>query len=276
MSEQDAADRPWLSIVIPAYNEARRLPVSLPAVRQYIERQREIHGRRCEALVVDDGSTDATAAVVEQLRAEWPELRLLPGPHRGKGAAVRAGILAARGEYVALADADFSMPVEEIDHLFASALDLGDDIAVGSREAEGAHRYGEPGYRHLMGRVFNRVVQAVLLPGIEDTQCGFKALRRDVAVDVAQRQTVEGWGFDVELLYIARARGHTMREVGIDWYYMPDSRVSPLRDTLTMLRDVFTIAANARRGLYAAPTASQRALVPDKSTDKSTALPLEM
>jgi dolichyl-phosphate beta-glucosyltransferase len=123
-----------------------------------------------------------------------------------------------------------------------------------------------------MGRVFNRVVQLVLLPGIEDTQCGFKALRREVAVDVAQRQTVQGWGFDAELLYIARSRGHTMREVGIDWYYMPDSRVSPLRDTLTMLRDVFTIAVNARRGLYTAPASSQRALL----AEKPPALPLEM
>jgi dolichyl-phosphate beta-glucosyltransferase len=101
-----------------------------------------------------------------------------------------------------------------------------------------------------MGRVFNRVVQ-VLLPGIQDSQCGFKALRREVAVDVARRQTIEGWGFDVELLYIARRRGYTMREVGIDWYYMPDSRISPLRDSLTMLRDVLQIAWNARQGVYA-------------------------
>jgi len=238
--------RPWLSIVIPAYNEARRLPQSLTGVREWLHQRPE----SCEVLVVDDGSTDATAAVVENLAVGWPVLRLVRGPHRGKGGAVREGILTARGEYVALADADFSMPVAQIDRLFACALDRGCDIAIGSREAQGARRYGEPGYRHLMGRVFNRVVQ-LLLPGIQDSQCGFKALRREVAVDVARRQTIVGWGFDVELLYIARRRGYTMREVGIDWYYMPDSRISPLRDTLTMLRDVLQIAWTARRGVYA-------------------------
>jgi len=252
-SDHIAPDRPWLSIVIPAYNEARRLPGSLKSVREWL------HGKSesCEVLVVDDGSTDATAEMVEKLAAGWPALRLVRGPHRGKGGAVREGILAARGEYIALADADFSMPVAEIDRLFASALDRGCDIAIGSREAQDARRYGEPGYRHLMGRVFNRVVQ-LLLPGIQDSQCGFKALRREVAVDVARRQTIEGWGFDVELLYIARRRGYTMREVGIDWYYMPDSRVSPLRDTLTMLRDVLQIAWNARRGVYAKDADDER------------------
>lgn len=272
MSEPNASERPWLTIVIPAYNEARRLPVSLPRVYEYVERERALRGRRCEVIVVDDGSTDATAAVVTELGTQWPEVRLVQGPHQGKGGAVRTGILAARGEYVALADADFSMPVEQIDRLFAKALDRGYDIALGSREAAGAHRFAEPSYRHLMGRVFNRVVQLLLLPGIEDTQCGFKALRREVAVDVAERQTIEGWGFDAELLYIARVRGHSMREVGIDWYYMPDSRISPLRDTLTMLRDVCAIAWNARRGRYTAPKLSQKAPV----TDTPTALPLEM
>ncbi len=264
-SDDATPEHPWLSLVIPAYNEARRLPATLASAREWLRHK----PATCEVLVVDDGSTDATAALVQELAASWPALRLVRGPHRGKGGAVREGILAARGEYVALADADFSMPMAQFDRLFADALDHGCDIAIGSREATGARRFGEPRYRHLMGRVFNHVVQ-LLLPGIQDSQCGFKALRRAVAVDVVERQTIVGWGFDVELLYIARRRGYRIREVGIDWYYMPESRVSPLRDTLTMLRDVAQIAWNARRGVYDAAAATG-AKTSTKSLEETTA-----
>jgi glycosyltransferase involved in cell wall biosynthesis len=233
------------SLVIPAYNEASRLPASLARARAYLDAK----GAPYEVLVVDDGSTDATADQVKALAAEWPALRLVRGPHRGKGAAVREGLLAAQGEWVAIADADLSMPVEEFDRFTEGAAGPC-DIFIGSREAPGARRFGEPAYRHAMGRGFNALVRLLLLPGIQDTQCGFKRLRRAVALDLCRRQTIAGWGFDVELLYIARRRGYTMREVGIDWYYMPDSRVSPLRDTLTMLRDVLQIGWNARRGAY--------------------------
>jgi glycosyltransferase involved in cell wall biosynthesis len=250
-TEDTTPERPRLSLVIPAYNEARRLPESLTRARAYLRAKGDQHDAwgACEVLVVDDGSTDATRAVVEAARAGWPALRLIRQEHAGKGAAVRGGILAARGDYVALADADFSMPVSQFDRFTQEVLGPY-DIAIGSREAPSARRYGEPEYRHLMGRVFNRVVQLLLLPGIEDTQCGFKVLRRPVAVEVARRQTVEGWGFDVELLTIARRLGYAIREVGIDWHYIPDSRISPLRDTLTMLGDVLRIWRNSRRGRY--------------------------
>lgn len=245
MAEAPSSDGVAFSLLIPAYNEAERLPASLARARAYLDAR----GAAYEVIVVDDGSTDGTAALVAKLAADWPALCPVRGPHRGKGAAVRAGVLAARGELLALADADFSMPVEYFDRLIA-ALEGGCDLAIGSREAPGAVRYREPEYRHAMGRGFNALVRLLLLPGIQDTQCGFKCLRREVALDLCAAQTVAGWGFDVELLYIARRRGYTIREIGIPWHYMEGSRVNPLRDTLTMVRDVLRVWANARRGRY--------------------------
>lgn len=234
-----------VSVVIPAYNEAQRLPESLTKLRSYLARHECSH----EVIVVDDGSTDDTAQIVADWHARWPAVRLLRCAHLGKGGAVRAGMLAARGTFIALADADFSMPAEEFDRFTVTALG-DDDIAIGSREAPGARRIGEPAYRHIMGRVFNAVVRLLLLPGIQDSQCGFKCLHRAVATELCARQTVTGWGFDAELLYIARLRGYRVREVPITWYYMPGSQVHAVRDTLTMLRDVLTIRLNGLRGRY--------------------------
>lgn len=246
MAEQRLAEEPALSVVIPAFNEADRLPTSLAQLRAYLEGRQE----PCEVLVVDDGSTDGTAEVVADWSRRWPAVRLVRGRHRGKGAAVREGVLVAKGTYVALADADFSMPAEEFERFRQTLMEPG-DIAIGSREAKGSRRIGEPAYRHIMGRAFNALVRALLLPGIQDTQCGFKYLRRAVAVELCRKQTVDGWAFDVELLYIARLRGYRAREVPISWYYMPGSRVHPLRDTIAMVRDVLTIRFNGARGRYA-------------------------
>lgn len=238
-------DRPAITIVIPAYNEARRLSASLASIQDYVKTK----SSPMEVIIVDDGSTDETAAIVEEHAERWRSLRLINAPHRGKGAALSAGMLAATGRYIILADADLSMPVAEFDRFSVKALGPF-DIAAGSREAPGARRYGEPWYRHLMGRVFNRLVQALLLPGIQDTQCGFKCLRREVAVELCQCQTVLGWGFDVELLYAARERGYRIIEAPIDWYYKADSRVRLARDTISMVRDVLSIRANSRQGRY--------------------------
>jgi cellulose synthase/poly-beta-1,6-N-acetylglucosamine synthase-like glycosyltransferase len=239
---------PALSIVIPAYNEEHRLPYSLARLRAYVH-QRQVS---CEVIVVDDGSTDATRDLVRDWMGRWPELRLVEGEHRGKGGAVRAGVIAARGAYVALADADFSMPVEEFERFSVSALGPY-DIAIGSREARGAVRYDEPRYRKLMSRVFNLLVRLVLLRGVRDTQCGFKFLRREVALDLCLDQTIDGWGFDMELLFIARRRGYTVREVPITWRYATGSRVRPVRATLALLRDLAAIRLNSWRGRYARP-----------------------
>lgn len=244
-SERGCTDDPHLSVVIPAFNEAERLPESLAAMKDYLD-QKPLSS---EVIIVDDGSTDGTDGIVKAWRRHWPTLRLVQGAHRGKGGAVRTGVSVARGKYVALADADFSMPVEDLDGLTGKVMDTC-DIAIGSREAPGARRLSEPWYRYLMSRVFNKVVQTLLLPGIQDTQCGFKCLRRQVAVDLCQRQTIEGWGFDPELLYIARRRGYRVREAPISWRYMPGSRVNPLRDAFGMIRELMVVRANGLRGVY--------------------------
>ena len=245
-----------LSVVVPAYNEQQRLPDTLAQILGYLERQ----SYRSEVLVADDGSTDSTAAVVEQLATRYASLRLLPLDHRGKGFAVRAGALAAGGEYVLLCDADLAVPIEEWEKLLGW-LNRGYEVAIGSREGLGARRLGEPWYRHLMGRVFNLIVQAVAVGGIQDTQCGFKALRGDVAHDLFQRVQVYGehaprvhgaavTAYDVELLFLARARGYRIAEVPVMWRYGTETKVSPVRDSWRNLRDVLTVRWYALRGKY--------------------------
>lgn len=245
MAIENASQHPTLSIIIPAFNEAHRLPESLRQIHEWLTRQ----PFTAEVIVVDDGSVDDTAAVVRAAMASWPALSLLVAPHNGKGAAVRAGALSAQGDLVAFADADLSMPVGELERLRAVALEI-NGIAIASREAPGARRFGEPWYRHTMGRVFNRLVQLMILPGIQDTQCGFKCMPREIALALCAQQTISGWGFDVELLAIARRHGFTIREAPIPWYYMANSRVRLMRDTINMFRDVLTIRANLHRGRY--------------------------
>lgn len=235
----------FLSIVIPAYNEEKRLPSSLQQVTDYLAQQ----SYQAEVIVVDDGSADGTTLVVDEFAAQHPNVRLIKNPHRGKGYAVKTGMLAGQGEHVFFCDADFSMPVAEIAKFVPPALN-GYDVAIGSREIAGARRYEEPPYRHLMGRVFNTVVRLLAVPGIEDTQCGFKCFKRAVVPELFERQTMDGWGFDVELLFIARKRGLKIVEVPVNWYYMSNSRVSPIRDSIRMFREVWQVRLNNWRGLY--------------------------
>jgi dolichyl-phosphate beta-glucosyltransferase len=250
------SEQPLYSFVIPAFNEAPRLPSGLNQLRSFVDQQ----GLTCEVVVVNDGSTDDTAAVVRRWIREWPVVRLVDGPHRGKGGAVRAGIMAATGWYIALADADFAMPAAAFS-LFTPELERF-PVVIGSRERPGAHRFNEPTYRHVMGRVFNRLTQFALLPGIQDTQCGFKVLRGDIAQALCRQQTIDGWGFDVELLVIAHLRGHDIIEVPIPWTYISGSRVNPIRDTLTMVRDLARIWLNRQRGLYTVEAPAHEASTP--------------
>ncbi len=237
---------PFLSIVIPAYNEETRLPATLSRVLGFLQQQ----PYTWEVLVVDNGSRDRTGEIVRSVADQQPNLRLLQEAHRGKGLAVRLGLLAAQGEYRFICDADLSMPIEEISR-FVPPAQQDVDIVIGSREAPGAVRYGEPAYRHWIGRVFNWLVRLLAVPGFQDTQCGFKCFRAEVAEDLYSVQRLDGWTFDVEVLFIALRRGYRVVEIGIPWYFEPGSRVHPLRDSVTMLMDLFRIRRNWRRGLYA-------------------------
>jgi len=212
-----------------------------------------------EVIVVDDGSQDDTAGVVQRFSVAYPYIRLIRNEHRGKGHAVKTGMLAARGEHLFQCDADLSMPIEELSRFLPPVL-TDYDVAIGSREVPGARRYGEPAYRHLMGRVFNLIVRLFAVRGFQDTQCGFKCFRREVARDLFSAQTMDGFGFDVEILFIARRRGYHVVEVPIDWYFRANSRVSPVKDTVRMLRDVLRVRWNAWRGKYDTRRAKEEGL----------------
>lgn len=234
----------FLSIVIPAHNEENRLPDTLEQVLRFLGKQ----SFASEVIVVENGSADRTLEVARSFAKTHEAVRVIQS-ERGKGAAVKRGMLEARGAYRFMCDADLSMPVEEISKFIPPAAnDL--DIAIASREAKGSKRYNEPPYRHLGGRGINYIIQALILPGLNDTQCGFKCFRAEVANDIFKSQTLSGWSFDIELLYIARRRGYRVREIPVDWYYHPETKVSAVRDALRMIADIFRIHANARRGLY--------------------------
>ncbi len=238
--------QPFLSIIIPAYNEAQRLPRSLRAISDFLRENG--WNEQAEVIVVDDGSNDQTLASIQPLQEQWPQLTVIPCPHHGKGAATQVGVKHAAGDLVFFCDADLSMPISEIvKFLPPQAPDA--QILIGSREVAGAKRYNEPFYRHLMGRVFNLLVRWLVLPGIQDTQCGFKCLQRGVAMTLCAEQRLAGMSFDVELLALARWHGFTIAEVPIDWYHERDSRVRPLQDSLSMVREVFAM----RRRLKSLP-----------------------
>jgi glycosyltransferase involved in cell wall biosynthesis len=237
--------RTQLSIVVPAYNEARRIGETLEILRAHVPALVP----DCEIRVVDDGSEDQTAAIVEEAARQDSRVVLQREPHRGKGATVKAGMLAATGDLRFMCDADLSMPIHELPR-FLDAVPGRADIAIGSREGIGARRVGEPPYRHLLGRVFNRAVKGAALAGINDTQCGFKLFTAEAVELVFPRTTIEGWAFDVEVLYIARRRNLRVLELPIEWHYRDQSRVSAIRDPLRMLRDVLTIRGNDARGAY--------------------------
>lgn len=224
--------KPFLSVIVPAYNEERRIGPTLEKLAGYLASR----PFGWEVLVVDNGSDDGTANVVESLASEVPQVRLESLPTAGKGLAVRHGMLQAVGELRFMCDADMSMPVEHLDD-FLDRMAEGYDIVIGSRQTEGARRFGEPVVRHLMGRVFNRVVRLVAVGGFEDTQCGFKMFRGEVADEVFPRQRATGFGFDVEVLFIAKRRGASILEMPIDWHHEPSSKISPVADSVRMVMD---------------------------------------
>jgi dolichyl-phosphate beta-glucosyltransferase len=192
-----------LTIIVPAYNEEARIAESLDKIAAYITETTH----PVDVIVVNNNSTDRTSEIVNTYAERYSFIQQLHQPVQGKGAALKMGIMAGRGKYLFLCDADLSMPIEEVEKFIPPAL--GDyDIAIASREIPGSNRVGEPEYRHLMGRVYNLVVRLFAIPNIQDTQCGFKSYRRDIAQEVFTLQTINGWGFDVEVLYIALHHGY--------------------------------------------------------------------
>ena len=257
----EAIQRPWLSVVIPAYNEEERLPQTLARVDGYLATQPEPG----EIIVVDDGSRDGTVRAVEAFAQTHAAVRVIRNDHRGKGYAVRTGMLAARGRTVLFTDADLSAPIEDVAKLLPW-FERGYDIVIGSRAGGtvDVHRLHAPLLRRVMGRVFNWVVRLLAVRGIQDTQCGFKAFRDRVAQDVFMHLQLYGdnaprvtggmmTAFDVEVLFVGRKRGYRIREVPVRWSYGPGTKIHLVRDSWRNFRDVVRVRWNDLRGRYRAP-----------------------
>lgn len=245
------------SIVIPAYNESDKITATLTQVTVFMRNFSE----NFEVIVVDDGSTDETARTVTEYSADRPEIILIKNPHKGKGVALWTGVSRSRGKYVYLCDADLSAPISEIKKMAVWLREHDYDIAIGSREGLGAQRINEPVYRHVMGRVFNLIVQILLLPGISDTQCGFKLLKGDQAREIFSKLIVYNpqsrvlkdaymGAFDVEVLHIARKKGYKIKAVPVVWNYVQTTRLNAISDSLRMIQDVLRIKLNSVKGLY--------------------------
>jgi dolichyl-phosphate beta-glucosyltransferase len=247
MPQNIRTESPRLSIIIPARNEALRLPSSLEKIANYLA---EVD-YAAEVIVVDNASTDGTGNVACEFarQHEWLQINVVGERCLGKGAAVRTGMLRASGDNLFLCDADLSMSIEQLEKLLTPLFD-GTDIAIGCREGTGATRTGEPLHRRLMGRLFNGLIKSLGLTEFTDTQCGFKAFRRNVAHDLFAVQKICGWGFDVEVLSIARLRGYSVASIPVEWNYDADSRVRPFRDALTMLYEIAGIRGRLWLGLY--------------------------
>jgi len=243
----DASAHPRLSIVIPAYNESARIDGTLSRVMWCVEER----GWDAEVLVVDDGSSDDTQEIVQKWMRRYPRLHMVRNPgNRGKGYSVRNGLLQAAGEIVMFTDADLSSPIEEAELLIA-AIDEGADVAIGSRWLDRQKQtIHQPLYRRFFGRCFNKVTRWVMGLPFKDTQCGFKAFKRDAAQTIFRLQTIERWGFDPEILFIARKLKYKIVEVPVTWGHDARSRISYLKDGLKMLEEMAVIRANSLRGRY--------------------------
>lgn len=239
-----------LSVVIPAYNEERRLEPTVRSVLDYLSREE----RSGEVILVDDGSVDATCALMRDLAAGDGRIRLIRLPeNRGKGHAVRTGVLSALGERILFTDADGATAIGEVARL-DRRLDGGAAIAIGSRVAGGEDVHVEARVsRHIIGRLFHQFVKRLAVRGIADTQCGFKLFTAAAARDVFSRMRLSGFSFDVELLVIAERHGIRVAEVPVDWTHQPGSKVNVVTDGLRMARDLFRIRALALRGVYNRP-----------------------
>jgi dolichyl-phosphate beta-glucosyltransferase len=252
------ADAPELSVVIPAYNESHYIPDTLWAIKDYLSAGNLTH----EIIVVDDGSRDDTAKAANSLRKSISGLKVISNEtNRGKGYAVRRAVLEAIGNLILMCDADQSAPIQELDKLHPPIKEATADIVIGSRALpESRIEVHQPFYREPLGYIYNDLIQLLLFKGIEDTQCGFKLYRRQAALDIFSRATIDGFAFDVEALLIARIMGYRIAEIPIRWRNYPDTSVRMLRHGSRMLIDLFRIKWNSMRGIYkAVPGAEDRA-----------------
>ena len=238
---------PLLSIVIPAHNEESRLPPSLAKIDSFLSKQQYA----AEVIIVENGSRDRTYEVALDCAREASNVQVMRSPDnlRGKGLAVKQGMLAANGDWRFICDADLSMRIDDLVK-FMPPESNGYDIIIASREAPGADRVGEPEYRHMMGRINNFIIKLAAIGDFEDTQCGFKLFSGKVAEDLFAVQKMNGIGFDVELLFIAKKRGYSVKEVPITWYFDPYSTMRLWDDSVKMLREIWEVRRNWRQGLY--------------------------
>ena len=257
---------PQLSIVIPAFNESARIEATLDRVMSCVAER----GWDAEVLVIDDGSTDTTSEIVKHRMQSHPRLHLIQNPgNRGKGYSVRNGLLQAAGNIVMFTDADLSAPMEEAERLIA-AISAGADVAIGSRWMDRTRQtIHQPLYRQFFGRCFNWITRTVMGLPFKDTQCGFKAFTRDAAQVIFRLQTIERWGFDPEILFIARKLKYTIREVPVTWGHDERSRMSYLKDGMKMLEDMAVIRANFVKGRY------EEAIAAFKDTSKMVTPPVQ-
>ena len=247
---------PTLSLVIPTYNEAERIDQTLETVVAYLTLQ----PYAAEIIVVNDGSTDETSTLARAWEARHSMVRVLDIRHAGKAAAVKAGVARASGDVVAFTDADLATPIHNLQP-FREEIAAGFDVVIGSREGNGSSRIGEPGFRHVMGRVFNGLVRVLLLPGVQDTQCGFKMFTMEAARGLisssrlynSEQHIATGarvTAFDVELLVIARRKGYCLKVLPVTWTFGQNSKVNPVRDTFNNFGDVMQVKWNDLRGRY--------------------------
>lgn len=249
------SEKPHLSVIIPAYNEEPNFKKgSIDNVPKYLEKQ----NYSFEILIVDDGSTDETAKLAQDFAKKNNNVRVIKNPHEGKAETVKSGVEKANGDLILFTDFDQATPIDELDRLLPHFPKY--DIVIGSRQLPGAKREKEPLHRHVMGLVFNLVVQAIAVRGIWDTQAGFKCFKSDVAKELFNQLKVYGKGkkvegalvtaFDVELLFIAKKRGFLIKEVPIIWHHVATTRVSPIKDSIRMFRDVVKVRINDIKGIY--------------------------
>ena len=241
--------------MLPAYNESKRIAATLDKISAHAAQR----SWNVEVIVVNDGSSDGTAAIVQAQAARCPSVRLIENPgNRGKGYSVRNGMLHAHGDILLFSDADLSSPIAEADKLFAAIAD-GADIAIGSRWLNvKLQTKRQPFYRQLFGRIYNLALRLLLGLGFKDTQCGFKAFNRRAADALFPMQRIERWGFDPELLYLARRFHLTVKEVPVEWAHREGTRINPLVDGLHMLIEIFRIRRNALLGKYSAAKAAPK------------------